>query len=207
MSQMATTLDFYGGMNNVKPPHMLNQNEAAEIQNLYLDQDGLLKDINIPEMVLSLGLTLSGNIVKAFYWKPTKVPADCVDDFVYIVFYDTGEVVMAYREETNVTEKSVSIAAKMVVSNTRLSLKIAINPPDLDGKIGVTTNDHGDEAKARYYDNVVLEITLAPPSAGKVFLHWADSEGNVLTTNETLKIAVTDDRTVVAIYDELEPGE
>lgn len=98
-----TTRDFYGGMNNVAPDTLIPEGQAKLIRNLYLDKDGQLKDICIPAELLDLSADILLNCIKIVPWRPAKVPLDCVDEKVYIAFYDDGSAKMVYQHGLIIT--------------------------------------------------------------------------------------------------------
>lgn len=109
-------LTFNGGMNNVKPIHLLAESEAALVQNLYLSDTGMWTDIGKPEVLANEGTGVLKRAHKIVYWKPAITLADAIDDFVYIVFYTTGEVKLVYRYQVHESKKWKSHLLKEDVS-------------------------------------------------------------------------------------------
>lgn len=109
-------LTFNGGMNNVKPIHLLAESEAALVQNLYLSDTGMWTDIGKPEVLANEGTGVLKRAHKIVYWKPAITLADAIDDFVYIVFYTTGEVKLVYRYQVHESKEWKSHLLKEDVS-------------------------------------------------------------------------------------------
>jgi hypothetical protein len=117
MSRRHGTLDFTGGMNDVTPAHLLRDNQAGLIQNLYLDKDGIWKDISDPSVMLDLSATHLANAIRVVYWKPTRVPADCIDDFVYVVFCSDGVVKLVYRGAGELAIFAIDVKARWLFND------------------------------------------------------------------------------------------
>lgn len=203
MSRKHGTLEFSGGMNNVVPPHLLKDNEAEEIRNLYLDTDGVWKDINDPEVMLDLSATHLANAVIVKQWKPTKVPSDCIDDFVYVVFCSDGVAKLVYRGTAALQVFTLDIKARVYGTTNYRAVAITNVTPDLDGNANGTTSAVSSGTLSRRY-NEGTQVTLTAAgttSAGEEFYHWIDGDtGAVLDDNSVLDIVITASRELIAEY-------
>jgi hypothetical protein len=203
MSRKHGTLEFSGGMNNVVPPHLLKDNEAEEIRNLYLDDDGIWKDINDPETMLDLSATHLANAVIVKQWKPTKVPSDCIDDFVYVVFCSDGVAKLVYRGTAALQVFTLDIKARVYGTTNYRAVAITNVTPDLDGNAnGTTSSTSSGVLTRRYNENTAVSMT-APVNAdaGEEFYHWIDGDtGEVLDDDRVLDLVLTASREVIAEY-------
>lgn len=203
MSRKHGTLEFSGGMNNVVPPHLLKDNEAEEIRNLYLDNDGVWKDINDPATMLDLSATHLLNAVRVVQWKPTKVPTDCIDDFVYVVFCSDGVAKLVYRGTGTLAEYTIDIKARLYGTTDYRAIAITGVTIDLDVNAnGLTTASASGVLSRRYNDGTAVSITAAATaSAGEEFYHWIDGDtGAVLDDDKVLDIVLTASRELIAEY-------
>lgn len=203
MSRRNGVLDFSGGMNNVTPAHMLKDNEAEQIRNLYLDADGVWKDINSQEEMLDLSGTHLSGAVKVIQWKPTKVPSDCVDDFVYVVFTHDGVAKLVYRGEAELQVYSIGIKARVHGTNSYRSVSITGVTPDLDGNANGATSTFAYASLTRRYnqDTAVSMTAASQANANEGFLHWWDDDASaVLSTSATLQHIITDAGLFIAEY-------
>lgn len=203
MSRRNGILDFSGGMNNVKPPHLLGDSEAEQITNLYLDKDGLWKDINNPSVMLDLSSSHLATAIKVIQWKPTKVPTDCVDDFVYVVFCSDGVVKLVYRGIGELQVISIDIKARLHDTNTYYSVAVTAVTPDMNGKSSGVTSESPFESITRVYLEGT-DITMTVPIeavSGKEFLHWMDDiTGVVIGGSNQLEITVSNHIIAIAEY-------
>ena len=203
MSRKHGTLDFTGGMNNVNPVHLLKDNEAEEIRNLYLDADGVWKDINNPEVMLDLSESHLELAIKVIQWKPTKVPIDCIDDFVYVVFCSDGVAKLVYRGTGEMQVLAIDIKARLHGTTSYRAVTITGVTTDLDGNgNGTTSTSPSGALTRRYMENTVVAMT-APVNAGasEEFMQWIDGDtGDTLTTSRALSLALTKARLVIAEY-------
>jgi hypothetical protein len=203
MSRKHGTLEFSGGMNNVVPPHLLKDNEAEEIRNLYLDDDGIWKDINDPETMLDLSATHLANAVIVKQWKPTQVPSDCIDDFVYVVFCSDGVAKLVYRGTAALQVFTLDIKARVYGTTNYRAVAITNVTPDLDGNANGTTSAVSSGTLSRRY-NEGTQVTLTAAgtaSAGEEFYHWIDGDtGAVLDDDSILDIVITASRELIAEY-------
>lgn len=203
MSRKHGTLEFSGGMNNVVPPHLLKDNEAEEIRNLYLDDDGIWKDINDPETMLDLSATHLANAVIVKQWKPTKVPSDCIDDFVYVVFCSDGVAKLVYRGTGTLVEYTIDIKARLYGTTDYRAVAITGVTIDLDGNAnGFTTASSSGVLSRRYNDGTAVSITApSTAGAGEEFYHWIDGDtGAILDDDKVLDIVITASRELIAEY-------
>lgn len=203
MSRKHGTLEFSGGMNNVVPPHLLKDNEAEEIRNLYLDDDGVWKDINDPEIMLDLSETHLHNAVRVVQWKPTKVPSDCIDDFVYVVFCSDGVAKLVYRGTGTVQVFTLDIKSRVYGTTNYRAVAITDVTPDLDGNAnGVTSASSSGVLTRQYKENTLVSMT-APVnlSEGEEFYHWIDGDtGAIVELDRVLSVILTASREFIAEY-------
>ena len=202
MSRVFTTRDFYGGMNNVSSPHALPQGQAEEIRNLFLAQDGAWHDIGIPTVLLDLSATFFNGATKVYQWFPSILPLDCVDDFVYIVFYDDGDVNMVYRGAEGSTVMVIAVKAR-TVGGTYLAVTISAITPDIDN--AETTDNTSTNAFAtferRYYEGTAVSMT-APTTAGAgtAFFRWVDGDGNIIGYDRQFLINIANTMLLIAEF-------
>lgn len=203
MSRKHGTLDFTGGMNNVNPVHLLKDNEAEEIRNLYLDADGVWKDINNPEVMLDLSESHLELAIKVIQWKPTKVPIDCIDDFVYVVFCSGGVAKLVYRGTGEMQVLAIDIKARLYGTTSYRAVTMTGVTTDLDGNgNGTTSTSPSGALTRRYMENTVVAMT-APVDAGasEEFLHWMDDiTGVVIGGRNQLEITVSKHIIAIAEY-------
>lgn len=201
---MAPILNFNGGMNNVTPPHLLPDNMAENITNLYLDKDGVWKDINNPEIMLDLSATEFSLAIKVIQWKPTNLPVDInpADDFVYIVFTSDGKAKLVYRGLTALQTFTIDIKARVFGTTDYRSIALTNVTEDLDGLSNGTTSDIASgKLSRRYLDTTDVEMTAPLNTAyGEIFYHWADDAGNILSYNRTLELIISQALEIIAEY-------
>lgn len=194
---------FYGGMNNVAPVHQIPDDQAEQILNLYLRADGVWKDIGTPAELLDLSEVFFANAVKVYQWKPSKVPDDCVDDFVYIVFYDDGDCKMVYRGETSGTPYTLGVKARLFGTSTYIAIGVTSITVDIDGEAtsDTTATNPAVSFTRRYYEGSTINMTAAADNgAGTAFYRWVDGSGNVLSFDRVLEHIVTGTLTIIAEY-------
>lgn len=203
MSKRQVTLNFDGGMNNAVPPHLLKDNEAELIRNLYKDKDGVWKDINEPEIMLDLSETHLEYAVKVVQWKPSKVPSDCIDDFVYVVFCSDGVAKLVYRGTAGLVLVSIDIKARVFGTSNYRAVAITGVTTDADGLAdGVTSTSPSAALTRHYWSGTAISMTAAEDaSAGEEFLHWIDADtGAVLDDDRVLALTLSASRAVIAEY-------
>lgn len=203
MSRKHGTLEFSGGMNNVVPPHLLRDNEAQEIRNLYLDKDGIWKDINNPEIMLDLSATHLNGAIKVVQWKPTKVPSDCIDDFVYVVFTSDGVAKLVYRGLGEPVIYTIDIKARIRGTTDYRSVTISDVTVDLDGlSNGITSVSAYGTMSRRYYGGTQISMTAAVTAeVGEEFYQWIDGDtGALLENDRILSFVVNRSCEVIAEY-------
>ena len=203
---MSKIFDFSGGMNNVTPPHLLSDSQAEEILNAYLDKSGVWKDINIHEVLLDLSATYFAGAVKVCQWKPTHVPADCVDDFVYVVFYSDQSVKMVYRGAVSDTVCTILLKAMIYGTTTYLALSITSITADIDGAStsGTTSATAAGGVSRRYYLGTVIAATApATATSGEYslgFYRWCDISAALVDTDRVLAHTMAATLTLIAEY-------
>lgn len=201
---MAPILNFNGGMNNVTPPHLLPDNMAENITNLYLDKDGVWKDINNPEIMLDLSATEFSLAIKVIQWKPTNLPVDInpADDFVYIVFTSDGKAKLVYRGSTGLQIVTIELKARVLDTTTYRSVAITDVTEDVDTNTnGTTSAVASGTLPRRYYEDT--EITMTAPVAtadGENFYRWVYDSGDVLSFDRVLSMTITASIQVIAEY-------
>lgn len=201
---MAPILNFNGGMNNVTPPHLLPDNMAENITNLYLDKDGVWKDINNPEIMLDLSATEFSLAIKVIQWKPTNLPVDInpADDFVYIVFTSDGKAKLVYRGSTGLQIVIIELKARVLDTTTYRSVAITDVTEDVDTNTnGTTSAVASGTLPRRYYEDT--EITMTAPVAtadGENFYRWVYDSGSVLSFDRELSMTITASIQVIAEY-------
>lgn len=207
MSRKFTLRNFYGGMNNVNPAHLLADDQAALIRNLKLDENGTWVDINAAEVVLDLSSTFFANVVKIFQWMPAQVPADCVDSVVYIVFYESGDAKMVYRGTDTGTIYTLTIKARIMGTGSYLAVLISDITVDVDSAAtsGTTPATAAGGVARRYLSETEVVATAAATGTWGVydigFYRWLNfSTGAILSFAATLEATIMDDKTVVAEY-------
>jgi len=206
MGKKGAQLNLYGGMNNIVPPHLLPENQATLIQNLYLDNNGTWRDIQGNEVMLNIGTELIG-AVKIYYWKPSRVPADCIDDFVYLVFYSNGTVKLVYRGDDEALSFVLLLKALSFGSpNVHLPVTIEASPLDIDGLGDGSTPASPFVYLSRRYRNNTEVTFVAPASGGTVgglgygFLRWIDVSSNPLCLTRDYTLTVTQGDYLIAEY-------
>ena len=201
---MALILNFNGGMNNVTPPHLLPDNMAENITNLYLDKDGVWKDINNPEIMLDLSATEFSLAIKVIQWKPTNLPLDIYadDDFVYVVFTSDGKAKLVYRGTTGLQVFTIDIKARIFNTTSYRSVAITGVTIDIDGNSDGTTSDIASgKISRRYNESAEIEMTAPATTAyDEVFYHWVNDSGDVLSYNRALELTISESLEVIAEY-------
>jgi len=203
MSRRHGTLDFTGGMNDVTPAHLLRDNQAGLIQNLYLDKDGIWKDISDPSVMLDLSATHLANAIRVVYWKPTRVPADCIDDFVYVVFCSDGVVKLVYRGAGELAIFAIDVKARKKGTNTYYALSITGVTPDRNGNANGMTSTSVFESLTRVYleGTAITMTTPIEAEVGVEFLHWLDEyTGEVIGEANTLSVVMSAAIMAIAEY-------
>ncbi len=203
MSKKQVTLNFDGGMNNAMPPHLLKENEAELIRNLYKDKDGVWKDINEPKIMLDLSETHLANAVKVVQWKPSKVPSDCIDDFVYVVFCSDGIAKLVYRGTEGLVLVSIDIKARIFGTTNYRSVAITNVTEDVNGNSdGITSTSPSAALTRQYWSGTSISMTAAEDAnEGEEFLHWIDADsGAVLDDDRVLALTLSASRAVIAEY-------
>jgi len=197
------TINVNGGMNNVLLPHLLPVNQAAEIRNLYLGKDGVWHDIKESEIMLDLSATFLENAVKVVYWKPTSVPIDCIDDFVYVVFTSDGIAKLVYRGTEGLTEVTLDIKARIFGTTSYRAVLISDVTPDKNGDAnGTTSTSPSGSLTRKYWNDTEVTLTAALSSGDdEDFLHWIDGDsGVVLTDDRVLELTLAVSKLVIAEY-------
>ena len=196
MRKVFNVKTFYGGMNNVVPAHILPDNQAELIENLKLGDDGVLTQIGLGDVALDLSATYMADAVLVYQWKPATVPLDCIDDFVYIVFYSDGDCKMVYRG--NPSEGSsiynLGLRARSFAGTPYYALSLTGITEDIDGASSTATTSTNQYAYVtrRYYDGTSVSVTApADVGAGTAFYRWVDADGAVLGESATLTIEIT----------------
>lgn len=195
-----------GGMNNVVLPHLLRDGESEHIRNLYLGKDGALHDINRAVVLLNIANTVFSGAVKIEQWKPSKVPIDCVDDFVYLVFYSNGNVALVYRGVEDAVMYYVYMIALCSSPYKRLAVLLAAEPADVNGNAGGTTpTNAATYLSRRYFNGTEITIT-APESGGTVdeytygFYRWLDAAGEPIETARAIELTIAGNISIAAEY-------
>lgn len=196
-----------GGMNNVVLPHLLKDGESEEVRNLYLSKDGSLQDINRPEILLDLSNTFFANAIRIDQWKPSRVPIDCIDNFVYIVYYQNGTVAMVYRGIEDTVMYYVYVVALCTNPSQRLAVLMSITPNDVNGSGSGTTPTNLSSYLSRRYFNGADVVITAPQSGGTVgehtfeFYRWLDALGEPISVaDRELSLEISGNIYVAAEY-------
>ncbi len=203
MSRKQGVIEINGGMNNVIPPHLLPDGQAELIRNLYKDKDGVWKDINVPEVMLDLSDSYLEDAVKVVQWKPSKVPADCIDDFVYVVFTSDGVAKLVYRGTEGLVEVYIDIKARVFGTTTYRAVAITSVTEDKNGQTdGITSTSPSAALTRVYWSDTEISMTAANDAGeGEEFLHWIDGDsGAVLDDDRTLALLLENNREVIAEY-------
>jgi len=193
-------------MNNVAPVHLIQDNQAEEIRNAYLNESGNWKDINIHEVMLDLSVTYFAGAVKICEWKPTHVPSDCVDDFVYVVFYADETVKMVYRGTVSDTVCSILMKARIYATTTYKAVTITGITVDVDGAptSGTTPATAAGGVSRRYYLGTDMLATAPAASTHEAytlaFYRWCDIAGTLVSTNRALSLTIAETKTLIAEY-------
>ena len=194
------------GMNDAMSPHLVRDGESAYIKNLHLSDDGSWKNINIPDLELDLSATFFDDAVEVFEWKPANVPADCVDDFVYVVFYSDGRVRLVYRGVSDLAVFTILIKARQYGTSTYLALPITNVTPDNNGDGNGTTSVNVAEAITRlYFDGTTFNATCPLEVEGEgestlAFYRWVLVDNTYLSDNRVLSKIVDQGYTLIAEY-------
>ena len=194
------------GMNDAMSPHLVRDGESAYIKNLHLSDDGSWKNINIPDVELDLSGTLFDEAVKVFEWKPANVPADCGDDFVYVVFYSDGRVRLVYRGDSDLAVFTILIKARQYGTATYLALPITNVTQDNNGDGNGTTSVNVAEAITRvYFDGSQFSATCPLEVEGEgestlAFYRWVLVDNTYLSNNRVLGMAIDQGYTIIAEY-------
>lgn len=202
MSTRATVINFVRGMNNVAQPHFLEEGYSEEIVNLYLDDDGLWKDINNPEIVIDLSPTVMAGAIAVFKWSPSRLPEDCIDSFILIVIYSSGDVAAIYRTDDDWGIKTVKINAKLAYSDEYIEVLISKITRDLEGSAPTqkTTGSADNPIERRYLEGSVVSMTApALDDDGNPFFEWINSSGESLSLDRTLTVEI-ENTTYIATY-------
>ncbi|MDP3013703.1 MAG: hypothetical protein Q8M92_05630 [Candidatus Subteraquimicrobiales bacterium] len=173
------------------------------MRNLHLDRDGVWHDINGNVEMLNLSAAQLLGAVRVTQWKPSKVPFDCIDDFVYIVFYNNGDCRMVYRGDQAETVCVLYIKARMYGTNNYIVVNITDITPDLDGAptSGLTSVLPYVSIRRRY--NIGTTVSLTAPATVGVdteFHRWITSLGVVISANRTATFNIEETFTIIAEY-------
>ena len=192
-------------MNNAVLPHVLADGQAAEIINLFLE-NGAWHDVCEPEVMLDLSSTYFANMVKIVQWKPARLPADCVDDFVYVVFYADNTAKMVYRGTESDTVYTLLIKARISGTSTYIAINVSGITVDVDGAspTGTTPASPAGGISRRYYGGETITATC-PATSSKDgytlgFFRWINLAGAVISTNRVLGHEMASSLTLIAEY-------
>ena len=114
MSIARTTLQ--GGMNEVIPPEHLPEDQASLIQNMRIDQSGQWRAVRVPREAQQ-GITQLSEWT--WSWKPVHLPADCIEDTIYISFSNLGNLSVVYKKSSGY--HTAGIRGRFNVSKLRVA--------------------------------------------------------------------------------------
>ena len=169
---------------------------------MYMDDNGVWKDVKTPVADLDLSATMFLNAVMVKQWFPSTVPSDCVDNFVYVVFYSDGTASLVYRSTDSDVVVSLLIKARTFGTSTYIAVSITGITEDIDGSsaTGTTPASASGGVARRYYQGNMIGYT-APATVGAAsFYRWADMAGELISLTRVRSYDIEATETVVAEY-------